>query len=189
MLGRGLPIEPGMRRAALIVTCCCCCLALAPAAWADESSVQGYGGEAGSVLSQVPPEPAGEQADGGSLPFTGLDVGFMLALGAGLVVAGFGLNLLLRRRPAPSRAIAAAGPRRAEALPPPPVADLEAARCVALEMLIDGNSRQEVAVYLERVFRISEPEAVIADAFGPVNRGRSGMAIDVGRRVDRRTPG
>jgi len=178
-----------VRRAALIVTCCCLALALAPAARADESSVQGYGGEAGSVLSQVPPERAGEQADGGSLPFTGLDVGFMLALGAGLVVAGFGLNLLLRRRPAPSRAIAGAGPRRADALPPPPAADLEAARCVALEMLIDGNSRQEVAVYLERVFRVSEPEAVIADAFGPENRRRSGMAIDVGRRVGRRTPG
>ncbi|MGI8513517.1 MAG: hypothetical protein ACR2NH_12915 [Solirubrobacteraceae bacterium] len=176
-----------MRRFALIATCCC--LALAPSAWADESSVQGYSGEAGSVLSQVPPEPAGESADGGSLPFTGLDVGFMLALGAGLVAAGFGLNLLLRRRPAPSRAIAGAGPRRADALPPPPVADLEAARIVALEMLIDGNSRQEVAVYLERAFRISDPEAVIADSFGAPDRGRSGMAIDVGRRVGRRTPG
>jgi hypothetical protein len=60
-------------------------------ALAQQSSVDGYGGGAGGIQSDV--EGGG---GGGSLPFTGLDLGLLIGGGLQLLAVGFGLRRLAR---------------------------------------------------------------------------------------------
>jgi hypothetical protein len=62
-------------------------LALAPVAAAQTPADQGYGGE-GGVAGEVGGSVSG---GGGSLPFTGLDLG--LLIGGGLLLIAFGVML------------------------------------------------------------------------------------------------
>jgi hypothetical protein len=77
-----------------LVTVCACLLAVvavsAPVALAQQSSVDGYGGGAGGIQSEV------EGGGGGSLPFTGLDLGLLIGGGLVLLAVGFGLRRLAR---------------------------------------------------------------------------------------------
>jgi len=66
-------------------------LVLAGAALAANPTVSGYGGQAGGVESDV-------QA-GGTLPFTGLDLGLIIGGGILLLLLGAGLRRLTRERP------------------------------------------------------------------------------------------
>jgi drug/metabolite transporter (DMT)-like permease len=67
-------------------------LVLASAALAQSSSVSGYGGQAGGVEEQV--------ETGGTLPFTGLDIGLLIGGGLLLVAVGAMLRRLARDRTA-----------------------------------------------------------------------------------------
>jgi hypothetical protein len=91
-------------------------LVLAVPAFADESTTQGYGGVAGSVQTQVGQQPgsagqpsAGNAASpgpvrtltptqggnaGGNLPFTGADLGMLVAGGLVLLAGGLALRRL-----------------------------------------------------------------------------------------------
>jgi hypothetical protein len=70
-------------------------LVLVPSALAAGGSAgKGYGGEGGNVQTQVS---AGTAAKSGGLPFTGLDLGLLVAGGAVLVVAGAALRRAARR--------------------------------------------------------------------------------------------
>jgi hypothetical protein len=75
---------------------CACLLAVvavyAPVALAQQSSVDGYGGGAGGIQSEV----EGGGGAGGSLPFTGLDLGLLIGGGVVLLAVGFGLRRLAR---------------------------------------------------------------------------------------------
>ena len=62
----------------------------APLALAQQSSVDGYGGGAGGIQSEV------ESGGGGSLPFTGLDLGLLIGGGLVLLAVGFGLRRFSR---------------------------------------------------------------------------------------------
>jgi hypothetical protein len=74
---------------------------IVPAAFAQSSSVSGYGGEGGEAVgatqSNDPTDPTNPTRsttstnDAGVLPFTGLDVGFLLGGGLLLVAVGAGL--------------------------------------------------------------------------------------------------
>lgn len=68
-------------------------LALVSVALGQSSSVQGYGGEGGGVSAGVGSGGGGGVASAGSLPFTGLDVGFLVLAGAAVLALG----LVLRR--------------------------------------------------------------------------------------------
>lgn len=86
----------------------------APApAFAQESTLEGYGGPGGQIvpgLEETPTPPrdddstgtpprtaaASSQDEGGSLPFSGLDLGLLGAAGGMLVLLGFGLRRLTR---------------------------------------------------------------------------------------------
>jgi hypothetical protein len=72
-------------------------LALATTAY-GQSSVQGYNDQAGQVQSDVEgSDQAGvNEASGGSLPFTGLDVALLAGAGALLGAAGYGMRRLTR---------------------------------------------------------------------------------------------
>jgi hypothetical protein len=63
-------------------------LVLASTALAQDSSVSGYGGQAGGVEQQV--------ETGGALPFTGLDLGLLIGGGLLLLAVGAGLRRLGR---------------------------------------------------------------------------------------------
>jgi hypothetical protein len=63
---------------------------LAPAALAQQSSVDGYGSISGGIQSDV------EGGAGGALPFTGLDLGLLIGGGLLLLAIGFGLRRLAR---------------------------------------------------------------------------------------------
>jgi len=67
-------------------------LAWAATAVAANPGVSGYGGQSGGVQSDV--------QSGGTLPFTGLDLGLILGGGILLVLVGIGLRRLGRHRPA-----------------------------------------------------------------------------------------
>jgi hypothetical protein len=87
-------------------------LATAAPAFAEDSSLDGYGGPGSDVLSEIQ-QPSGKSAEkaapvsnaagesaqskGGTLPFTGLDLGLLGAAGAGLVGLGIGMRRLTRR--------------------------------------------------------------------------------------------
>ncbi|MDX6671901.1 MAG: hypothetical protein QOI91_2264 [Solirubrobacteraceae bacterium] len=83
-------------------------LALAPAAFAgDTATSAGYRDTAGNVQQQVaaaeqstPPESRKTRTvDEGSLPFTGMELGFIGMAGIALLGLGFGLRMLIRRQP------------------------------------------------------------------------------------------
>jgi len=80
-------------------------LATAPAALAQSSSVETYGGEGGNTISKVndPGSGSGDASATGSLPFTGFDLA--LAAGGGLLLLGAGVALsrAVQSRPAPGR--------------------------------------------------------------------------------------
>ena len=70
-------------------------LVLVPSALAAGGSAgKGYGGEGGNVQQQVS---AGTAAEKAGLPFTGLDLGLLVAGGAVLVGAGAALRRAARR--------------------------------------------------------------------------------------------
>ena len=83
-------------------------LAFAPAALAQSSAVDGYGGKGGEVTGALGNGGGGEPGagasasgsgaggGGGVLPFTGLDLGFLIGGGLLLVAVGAGLT---RMRP------------------------------------------------------------------------------------------
>jgi hypothetical protein len=79
-----------------LVTICACLLAIvavyAPVALAQQSSVDGYGGGAGGIQSEV----EGGGGAGGSLPFTGLDLGLLIGGGVVLLAVGIGLRRFAR---------------------------------------------------------------------------------------------
>lgn len=79
-----------------LVTMFACLLAVvvvyAPVALAQQSSVDGYGGGAGGIQSEV----EGGGGAGGSLPFTGLDLGLLIGGGVVLLAVGFGLRRFAR---------------------------------------------------------------------------------------------
>jgi hypothetical protein len=64
-------------------------LALSPVAFAADSTVDGHGGAAGEVQSTVTDDGGGGSS---TLPFTGLDAGFVLGAGALLLAGGLGLR-------------------------------------------------------------------------------------------------
>ncbi len=75
-------------------------LVVAAPAFAQTASQSGYSGQGGQVQGQVDEdsttpvavvESGGSDSGGGSLPFTGLDVG--LLAGAGLLLAGAGIGM------------------------------------------------------------------------------------------------
>lgn len=72
-------------------------LALAPAALAQSSSVNTYGGQGGNVVSKLEGDPSASAKTTGSLPFTGFDIA--LAAGGGLLLVGAGLALSRIVRP------------------------------------------------------------------------------------------
>jgi hypothetical protein len=65
-------------------------LIFASMAFAQSSSVQGYGGEAGGVSAGVAGGDGGSVA--GTLPFTGLDLMFLALAGAVVLLLGFALR-------------------------------------------------------------------------------------------------
>jgi len=79
-----------------------CVLAFAPAAVAQNSSVETYsgkGGEATGVANNDPTDPGSPSGTsssdgGGALPFTGLDVGFLIGGGLLLIAVGAALARL-----------------------------------------------------------------------------------------------
>jgi hypothetical protein len=80
-----------VKRLVIIGTCVVTALTVwAPVALAQQSSVDGYGGGAGGIQSDV------EGGGGGSLPFTGLDLGLLIGGGLLLLAVGFGLRRLSR---------------------------------------------------------------------------------------------
>lgn len=76
-------------------------LALAPAAFANNSSVGTYGGQGGEVAGSVA---GGEASDPGAaenssaLPFTGLDLELLAGGGLLLLLGGFGMARMAARR-------------------------------------------------------------------------------------------
>jgi len=72
-------------------------MALAPAAMAQQSSVDGYGGAGGAPQAQVTAAPTAE-APQGSLPFSGLDLALVASGGLVLILAGAALARLVPRK-------------------------------------------------------------------------------------------
>ncbi len=62
----------------------------------NETEITDPGDPANSADPADPADPAAE-SEGGSLPFTGLDVALLAVAGAGLVAVGFGMRRLTRR--------------------------------------------------------------------------------------------
>ena len=81
-------------------------LALAPAALANSSSVETYGGQGGEVAGSVSsggPTDLGATADAdadssSALPFTGLDLELLAGGGLLLLLGGFGMARMVARR-------------------------------------------------------------------------------------------
>jgi|Tabmets5t2r1_1033131.scaffolds.fasta_scaffold26946_1 hypothetical protein len=96
-----------MRTIISVVVALALVLALATTAY-GQSSIEGYndqGGQIQSTVGQGGPGGGGEGGDttpvstsdeGGSLPFTGLDLALLAAAGGLLVAAGFGMRRLTR---------------------------------------------------------------------------------------------
>jgi hypothetical protein len=85
-------------------------LATAAPAFAEDSSLDGYGGPGANVLSEIQ-QPSGKakaaetpkaapaaarEAPSGALPFTGLDLGLLGVAGVGLLGLGVGMRRLTR---------------------------------------------------------------------------------------------
>ncbi len=79
-------------------------LALAPAAFANNSSVETYGGQGGDVAGSVagggPTDPGatGAASNSSALPFTGLDLELLAGGGLLLLLGGFGMARMVARR-------------------------------------------------------------------------------------------
>lgn len=87
------------RPAAVLAAVVLALMMLAPMnASAADSSVQGYGGSGGQVQAQVQAN-SQDPGTGGSLPFTGLDLGLLVAGGAAMVLVGGGVRRLARHAP------------------------------------------------------------------------------------------
>ena len=95
-----------MKRTAMVVAALAAALIVVQASFAGSSLIAGYGGESGSQtqVKAASTKPASATktsvktaykppTTAGSLPFTGSDLGLVLAVGAGLV----GLGLVIRR--------------------------------------------------------------------------------------------
>ena len=84
---------------ALVISLC-----IAPAAFGQSSTGEGYRDTAGSVQQQVAPAEANStrSVDDGTLAFTGLEVLFIGIAGAALIGLGLGLRVLVRRQPTAS---------------------------------------------------------------------------------------
>ena len=79
-------------RLAIALSALVALLALSPAAFAASSSQDGYGGDGGEAQTTVTDDSTS------SLPFTGLDAGFVLGAGALMLAGGFGLRRVTARR-------------------------------------------------------------------------------------------
>lgn len=92
---------------ALLSAIAAICLILPAASLAQSSSVGGYGGNGGEVQSALNggadggSADSGASAEAGSLPFTGLDLGWMLGGGIVLVGAGIAMGRAASRAPHP----------------------------------------------------------------------------------------
>ncbi|MGH2961784.1 MAG: hypothetical protein ACRDL3_06290 [Solirubrobacterales bacterium] len=87
-------------------------LALAPAAYAQDSSFDAYSGERGEAVGATngggdptdpgatPTSQSSSSDSSGVLPFTGMDVGFLLGGGLVLIAVGAGLARLRTHSPA-----------------------------------------------------------------------------------------
>jgi hypothetical protein len=73
-------------------------LILASTAFASDSSVHGYGGSGGEVSAGLGGGGVGGTDAGSSLPFTGLDLLFILMAGGVLILMGLTLRLFGRAR-------------------------------------------------------------------------------------------
>ena len=86
-----------------ILALCALSLVLAPAALAAGSAGAGYGGGGGTVQQEVGQQAGQSQGtlattgSKGSLPFTGLDLGLLVAGGAVLLVVGASIRRASRR--------------------------------------------------------------------------------------------
>ena len=73
-------------------------LALAPSAFAASPVQEGYSAPGGNAQAEVQPRTVASARathhGGGPLPFTGLDLAFVLLVGAGLLLFGLGLRYL-----------------------------------------------------------------------------------------------
>jgi hypothetical protein len=68
-----------------------------PAAFAASSSQEGYSRPGGtSQVAISTPENTTKTQSGSFLPFTGLDIGFLVMVGGGLLGLGYGLRRLTR---------------------------------------------------------------------------------------------
>jgi hypothetical protein len=92
-----------MKRLALLTVVVAIALAAAAPAFGASAVTDAYGGKGGGVLGAVnsgggngtPPAQV-VASEGGSLPFTGLDIGLLALGGCALVGVGFGLRRLAR---------------------------------------------------------------------------------------------
>lgn len=79
-------------------------LAFAPAAMAQNASSAGYGGQGSDLVAISGSGGSGgsgttSESDGGSLPFTGLDVGLAAGGGLLLLLIGLGMSRAISREP------------------------------------------------------------------------------------------
>ncbi|MDX6668322.1 MAG: hypothetical protein QOK04_1702 [Solirubrobacteraceae bacterium] len=83
-----------MRNFLTLVALCAvaACLSAAPAACAVSSSQSGYARSGGEPQAEVSSRATGSTS--GTIPFTGLDLAFMGAVGVALIASGFGLRRL-----------------------------------------------------------------------------------------------
>ena len=80
-------------RLAIALSALVALLALSPIAFAVDSTVPGYANQGGEAQSTVT-----DNSSTSSLPFTGLDAGFVLGAGALMLAGGFGLRRVTARR-------------------------------------------------------------------------------------------
>ena len=98
-----------LRHIAAGVLCCIALLVAAPSAFGASAAQQGYTIPGGSIEQQVGGsctepnncepsgrEPVAEVHEASKLPFTGLDIGLVVAAGGVLLAMGFGIRRLSR---------------------------------------------------------------------------------------------
>jgi hypothetical protein len=100
-------LAPKRSLATLMVVAVGALLALAPSAFAASPTQEGYNAPGGNAQAEVQPRAVtnarATHPGGGLLPFTGLDLAFVLPIGAGLLLFGLGLRYLsMHSRPPPS---------------------------------------------------------------------------------------
>jgi hypothetical protein len=81
-----------MKRVAALIACIAVVAAPSTALAQNSSTCQAYNPQLCNVSSET-----GEATSGGTLPFTGLDLGLLVLGGAGLAVAGLAVRAALRR--------------------------------------------------------------------------------------------